>query len=275
MAQIIASIIIGTFGTIITYFGLRAYHIKNTIQDLPTSKIRSVAVGLCEVKGKALPLKSILKTPFTKQDCLFYHITIEEFRQQGKSQRWVTIISDKSTEPFLIQDETGTIQLDPTNAEFEYPKNAEFKSGLGVDPPKQIIEFIKEHNIKIKQLSSNYNGLLSGLVKNMGTLSHEGLFGINKTMRYTEYCIKPNQELYVLSNASIPNAIPPNTTQIKNKAYLNRPTQKLQLQYQKGLPFVISNKKEAQVISNYNIQIALFGGIGIAMIIMALFFLAI
>ncbi len=277
--NILLTFILGTMGAVSSYIGIRAYNTKKLIQDLPTSKIRSVAVGISEIKGKTTPLTTILKSPFTKQDCVHYHYTIEEFKQQGKTKKWVIILQEKSTTPFLVQDDSGTMQVNPKNAEIDIPQNVQYKSGLGKDPPKEIQEFIKNHNKQTTELTTATTGIVAGFVNNIFKLSFEGLFGINKTMRYTEYLIKPNTEVYILGQACIPTTAqtsPPQTPLTQNSPKQTTPTkatQKLQLQFQKGTPFIISNKKEENMTKKYSIETAIFMTIAVLLFAGALYFL--
>ena len=44
---------------------------KRLIENIPTSKIRSIAMGLVEIYGEVVPTQEkILKSPFTNKDCV-------------------------------------------------------------------------------------------------------------------------------------------------------------------------------------------------------------
>lgn len=66
---------------IFTFFkGFQWFRLKRLIEDIPTSKIRSIAMGLVEIAGRALPYKDeILISPITKQKCLFYMFVVEGY----------------------------------------------------------------------------------------------------------------------------------------------------------------------------------------------------
>ncbi|MBN1824086.1 MAG: hypothetical protein JW803_07190 [Endomicrobiales bacterium] len=99
------------------YFGFIAFKKKTLIENTPTSKIRSVAMGLCEVSGTARE-KSPLKSKITYADCVLYKFLIErEVRSSRGRRSWVTISSGVSTHYFYIDDGTGKILVDPLDAE--------------------------------------------------------------------------------------------------------------------------------------------------------------
>ena len=154
-----------------------AFHflkIKHLIQNTPTSKIRSVAMGFAEVCGKVLPIENgVFVSPFSNQNCVYYRYFIDEYRSTGKSSAWITVKKDVRQSMFYIKDETGKILVDPNMAKIDISKGNVYYSSLGHDPPYNIIDFLQRVHI-----------------------SFEGpLFGINKKMRYTEYIIKPNDIL--------------------------------------------------------------------------------
>ncbi len=63
-------------------------------------------------------------------------------------------------------------------ADLDIPVSYEFKSDSRADPPPNIVTFLRKNNINFKETS-----------------------GKNKTMHYSEYIIKPGDELYVLGRA--------------------------------------------------------------------------
>ncbi|MFH1563900.1 MAG: GIDE domain-containing protein [Nitrospirota bacterium] len=103
------------------FYGFFKLKKKRLIEDIPTSKIRSVAMGFGEVKGTArqkMPLQSRL----THTECVYYKFLIEEERRDSKGRSsWVTVDEGSSTEYFYIEDETGKILVDPLDAEVILP----------------------------------------------------------------------------------------------------------------------------------------------------------
>jgi len=163
----------------ITYF-LAFYFlkIKHLIQNTPTSKIRSVAMGFAEVCGKVIPyeINGLLTSPFSNEKCVYYKYIIQEYRSSGKHSSWVTIKQGVEKRLFYTEDETGRILVDPNKASIDISRKNTFDSGLGKDPPYNVKQFLERQNIRFEGI----------------------IFGINKMMRYIEYFIKPNDRLYVM-----------------------------------------------------------------------------
>lgn len=97
---------------------------KRLIQNIPTSKVRALAMGLVELAGKAIP-DVLLTAPYTKSPCVFYHIIIERlerrYSRHGSHTRWVKEFEMKTDIPFFLQDETGSVVVDPQNADTDLP----------------------------------------------------------------------------------------------------------------------------------------------------------
>jgi hypothetical protein len=72
--------IFGLFvGAVIFRKGFGKLKMKRFIEDTPTSKIRSLAMGFVEVYGKVTPIASgILKSPFGNIECIYFRYIVEE-----------------------------------------------------------------------------------------------------------------------------------------------------------------------------------------------------
>jgi len=97
-----------------TFFeGFRAFRTKQLIEGTATSKIRSLAIGFAEVYGKITPLK-MLKSPITSHNCAYWRVII-----MGGAERGLFNHDKSSTEELIIKDETGSILVNPKDAQFE------------------------------------------------------------------------------------------------------------------------------------------------------------
>lgn len=81
------------------YDSMRRNHLVRQIEILPTAKVRSVAIGLAELKGKAVPLKG-------------------KSAQAPIMRAWTESTEDGETtkthiDPFYLDDGTGRILVDP------------------------------------------------------------------------------------------------------------------------------------------------------------------
>ena len=217
-------LIIGLFmvliGIALFTVGLYFYKKKQLIADTPTSKIRSIAMGLVEIFGQVISIKErVFQSPFTDKECVYYQFTIEEYQSSGKNSHWVTIKKGEQRGLFYLKDDTGMVLIDPTGAKIEARRDFEYQSGLGKDPPEQIIRFLSANN-----------------------LAHEGFFGLNKTMRYRETIIVPDENLYIMGTAG--------ENPLKIEATENHVDS---IMIQKGKyekQYYISDKSEKQILKN-------------------------
>lgn len=108
---LVALAIFGFFGAF--YFFVR----KRTVENTPTSKIRSAAQGYVELEGlgKLMDGDEII-APLTGRMCTWYSYQIEERRRSGKNDKWVTIEKATSDDLFLLVDNTGQCVVDPEGA---------------------------------------------------------------------------------------------------------------------------------------------------------------
>jgi hypothetical protein len=165
-------------GIVIFVLGLIWFRQRRMIENIPTSKIRSLAMGLAEIYGQVVKDKLLLKGPFSGDDCVYYKYQIQELRHTKNSSYWATIKKGEERVNFYIKDATGSVLVDPKGANIDILKDYEFGSGWGNDPPQQVLRFLEENGVR-----------------------HESFFGMNKQMRFIESSIEPGDKLYVLGTA--------------------------------------------------------------------------
>ena len=235
--QLIAGLIIVLSGIVLFVVGLYFLKKKQLIADTPTSKIRSIAMGLVEITGQVIPImERVLRSPFTDKDCVYFHYTIEEYRSSGKSSYWAMIKKDEQRSLFYLKDDTGIVLVDPTDAQIEARKDFEYQSGFGKDPPAQVIRFLDVNNV-----------------------SHEGWFGFNKTMRYRETIIVPDETLYIMGTAGENPLKKEGTTNHVDSIMIQKGS------YEKH--YYISDKPEKQILTNLTLLTYGLAGGGIVLII--------
>ncbi len=104
------------FGFLIRY-GFRQLRKKNMVENVPSSPIRSVAMGLAEVQGRS-PAKATLSAPLSGAACHYFRYLVEEERHRSKGGReWVTVDRGESNVPFHVEDPTGRILVNPPGAD--------------------------------------------------------------------------------------------------------------------------------------------------------------
>lgn len=93
----------------------RFFKLQNS---LPTSKIRSLAMGLAEIEGNLEMIQPIL-SPIGKKKCIGYQHNISNinYDDNGK-EKLITIFTEVVCNPFYIVDDTGKIEVNPEKLEF-------------------------------------------------------------------------------------------------------------------------------------------------------------
>jgi hypothetical protein len=212
------------------YTGIKNLAMKRLIQDMPTSTIRSIAIGPVEVKGKVVAGDETLMAPFSGKKCVYYRYMIEEKLpdKDMDKDRWKTITKGEEGRQFKLKDSTGQVVVDPAGAKVEVPSDFSASSHIGVDPPERIMKFIKDNKLKF-----------------------ENFLGMNKTWKYTETRIEPGAELYVMAEATSNDDVEAGSAKQNADRILLK----------KGRVFYISNRSEKDVVKSFQ-----FKGIGMIIV---------
>jgi len=214
---------VGGFGLFV--YGWKDYQRKRLIESIPTSPIRSLALGLVEISGLAQPEESLLSAPFSGLPCVFYSYAVEERVGSGKNARWETIAKGTSEQPFFVSDTTGRVLVVPLSAELILPDERTSRSNwLGELPPATI----------------------AGL--NRLGISTERWIG-SKTLRCRESFILPEEQVYVLGTAHEHQGA---RESVENSA-------RLYIGSSRDHEFIISDRSEKELLSRLRWQVLAFG----------------
>lgn len=170
------------FGAGLFFFfsGFQRHRKLKLIQNIPTSKVRSVAMGLAELSGVAAAGPAKLQSPFAQNECVFYQYKVEELRRTNKSTYWATIQKRSSETPFYLKDDTGQIMILPKNAE------------LYLD---------KDHSYGGNSFFSGRDSVFEEGLARLG-VNNQTIFGLKKTLRADETYIVEGDPVYVLGKVS-------------------------------------------------------------------------
>ena len=226
-----------TFGIILTLAGLGLFasgfgqlRKRQLIENTPTSKIRSLAMGPAEVAGRSVP-RTLFKSWLSSQDCMYCHVMVEEEHRSKNSTYWVKVFDKASTERFFIEDETGKVMVDPTGAELDLKQSYFEVSGFGKIFNQATTDFMSSNGVKEKAL---FNFM-------------------NRKMRVTEWVIQPGIPLYVLGVAGDNPEVEEGTAVEGYKDIM--------IQAQQGQKYMISDKSEKEVLKGLNWKFTLILGI--------------
>jgi len=170
------------FGIVLFFNGFRTMKRKKLMESLPTSKIRSLAVGFAEIHGTvAADSSRIIKSPISNRDCICAKVLIENtsgFRSTEKLGSNRIMKEVLMGENFFLEDDTGRVLISLQDAELDIPVSFESTSDSYGKFHPDVKAFFKEHNLKLS----------------------DGFWSF-QTYRCREWIICPNDELYVLGRA--------------------------------------------------------------------------
>lgn len=201
---------------------------KKLIENTPTSKVRSIAMGNVEAYGKVIPNKNdMVISPFSKKPCAYCRWTIEEYRREGKHSKWVTLKAGSEGKFFYLQDDTGLVLVNPDKANVDIPMDFETQR-----VSEDIKLFCKSNAIDVSTF-----------------------LGFNKTMRFREYYLMKGDKVYIMGYAGDNPFVDEGSSQ-KNEA---------DIMIQKGPRnqfYYISDKSEKEVLKSFGFKVAggFFGG---------------
>jgi len=93
--------------------GFHFIRLKRRIENTPTSKVRSVAMGLVEVHGRTQRLYALV-APMTQSACVWYRL--RKYRKY-KNNNWKLVKEVNSSHvPFQVDDGTGRVIVDPAGS---------------------------------------------------------------------------------------------------------------------------------------------------------------
>lgn len=144
--------------------------------------------GRIELEGTAHPTTGTLEGPFTGEECLVCDYKVQEYRSSGKSSSWQTVDDDTIAVPFLVDDGTGTVLVEPAAVRTNLSRAERIQVEGGETPPARIRRFI-EGNPDID--SENTSLDLKVIELTTG----------NKR-RYIERRLDPGEPVHVLGHAS-------------------------------------------------------------------------
>ncbi len=108
------------FGAGLCYFfqGFRTFREYRVLMDTPEVPIRSVAMGLVDIHGKATGVPPI-PSPVTQTPCYFYSVDIEHWVTDKNGGHWSHLVTDADGPRFYVADTTGKVLVDAHKAEFD------------------------------------------------------------------------------------------------------------------------------------------------------------
>lgn len=165
-------------GVIVTLVNLKNFQRRQRIIATPTSPIaQAPGNALVEIKGRIQPSEQgVLQTPFSGRHAVWCRITVQELRSSGRNTYWHTILTEIDQRPFMVDDGSGQMaRIIPNGANVLLEKQNIASSGTFNDAAPHLEGFLQSRGLK----STSW-------------------LGFNKSMRYEEEVLSPNDPLYAL-----------------------------------------------------------------------------
>jgi hypothetical protein len=116
------ALLLGTGAGVWLFFkGFRVFREFKIVADTPCMPIRSIPMGLVQVRGQALS-DQLIPSPVNHTPCCFYQVKIEHY-ETGEHGGWKHYRTDMGGTKFYLQDKTGTVLVDSYSAEYDLPES--------------------------------------------------------------------------------------------------------------------------------------------------------
>jgi hypothetical protein len=90
------------------------WRLKNRIENTPTSKARSAAMGMIEVHGQAKRLYALV-SPISQLPCVYY--CLKKYQRRNRDNQWrLSSVTSSGNISFILEDDSGQIRIDPQGA---------------------------------------------------------------------------------------------------------------------------------------------------------------
>ena len=212
------------FGLLSFFRGFRIYREYRILEDTPEIPIRSIAMGLVHIHGKAQG-DQLIPSPVTQTPCFFYKVDIEKYQKDSKGNgSWRHYKTDVNGVRFHLEDATGKVLVDAHNAEYDLLETCKRKtgstSGSGLfggtnDPALTTGAFVTDSSLMsyAESVASAGGGSIAGTLAQFTLGSSLNLggggwgSGYSGQYRFSEYCILKGH-WYDLTGTCVENPTP-------------------------------------------------------------------
>jgi len=175
---LIIGVVTFLIGVIVTLMNLKNFKRRQRIVQTPTTPVaQAPGNGLVEIKGRIQPSEQgMVQAPFSGRYAVWARITVQELRSSGKNSYWHTLLTEVDGRPFMVDDGSGQqARVIPHGANVMLDKHNIASSGTFNDAAPHLEAFLMARGLK----STSW-------------------LGFNKSMRYEEELLSPNDPLYAL-----------------------------------------------------------------------------
>lgn len=214
---LLAVLLLGFFGGLyLVYDGFQTWKMYRLVQDTPTARVRSMAVGRTELEGTVREHDRTVEPPYTDNRCVYVNWKAERREQyqddEGNTKyRWETVGEGTEKIPFELEDDTGSalVRADE-GAEFDIFDEANQVSvtyARGETPPEQVTAFVDRFHRRQRSENPNADpddGVFESavdLVTDMFAGSGDPLTDTSNRRRYEQTVMPVGSEAYLFGSA--------------------------------------------------------------------------
>jgi len=178
------------FGVLLFFQGFKLLRNKRLIENTPTSKCRSVALGLAEVCGTAQG-EAKLPSLVSNIPCYVSQVRVERYVKRDKNSGWEKVHEEMQGIVFQVADETGRVRVDPDGAELDIPVEIEYSTDSGFG------SLLGETLTRMGNAQVT-TGMIAGQFRSYCAARGVSAYG---RMRFFERNLSPGDKVYVLGSA--------------------------------------------------------------------------
>ena len=127
---------------------------RRKIELTPTSPAGEVKTGHVEVTGRIVAIETI-KSPLGRKDVVYSRWELQEERKQNRTNGWATVHTGERRLPFLIADESGSVRVEPRDAELLYVHDTESGAMTWNDAPPEVRALLQSGGVDPDSLSGH------------------------------------------------------------------------------------------------------------------------
>jgi hypothetical protein len=267
------------FGLVSFFKGFKIYREYRILCDTPQIPIRSIAMGLVHVHGKAQG-EQMVTSPVTQTPCYFYKVDIEKYERDSKGNgSWSHYKSDANGVRFYLQDATGKVMMDALNAQYDLMQTCKRETGGSIgrglgrlfgrqdDATLASGPSITDSSLLAyaESLSAGGGSLLGNSLGQFG-LGGAGLnlswgSGSSGQFRFTEYCVLKDH-WYDVTGTCVGN---PNPTDEHDRNLImkgqNEPTFLISWRAEKAIESTLRNRSALYIFGGAALSVVCLGAL--------------
>jgi hypothetical protein len=107
-------------GSVSLVFGLRALVRREQVRSVPCSKVRSMPMGAVSLSGTVSAVQNF-RAPYSNAECVWYRFEIRQYTSDSGGPDFFRTLGagTSGNVPFLLEDGTGSVLVQPANAEVD------------------------------------------------------------------------------------------------------------------------------------------------------------